>query len=147
MYHVERVGEMPIVREQSEDLERKTLFEILNSLLKNKKYLNVTNEVRVSKWFGIKILEMSQDGSTGDMVCINRIEMQEKGSGKGTDLMELICEWADKNKVTLTLTPSTSFGATSTTRLIGFYKKFGFILNKGRNSNFATRQAMYRIPK
>ena len=147
MHNVKSVGEIPIVRKQSEDLERKTLFEILNSLLKNKKYLNVTNEVRVSKWFGIKILEMTQDGSTGNIICINRIEMQEQGNGRGTALMELICEWADKNKVTLTLTPSTSFGATSTTRLIGFYKRFGFVLNKGRNSNFATRQAMYRIPK
>ena len=42
-------------------------------------------------------------------------------------------------------TPSSDFGS-SKTRLTKFYKRFGFVNNKGRNKNFAFKDTMIRNP-
>ena len=141
MTHIRKIDEM------MEYPESNKLTDILDILINNGKYVKVTNCDDAGKDFGIKILEMSQDGHDGKMFCINRIETETQGNRLGTRLMEEICKWADNNLATLTLTPSTSFGATSTERLARFYKRFGFVQNAGRNSNFATRQSMYRNPE
>lgn len=141
MIHIRKIDEMTRYPESD------GLTDILDILINNGKYVKVTNRDDAGKDFGIKILEMSQDGHDGNMFCINRIETETHGNGIGTRLMEEICKWADNNLATLTLTPSTSFGATSTERLVRFYKRFGFVQNTGRNSNFATRQSMYRNPE
>jgi len=60
--------------------------------------------------------------------------------------MKSIINLADQQERILVLTPSTDFGASSTERLKKFYKKFGFIENKGRNKDFAISQTMYRNP-
>lgn len=148
MPHVKRIWEMKCPVKCAYQNNQNGLFCVLNMLLDGKtNYVYVTNKDEVGKVFDINVLEMSKDGHDGYMVCVDRIEMETQGSGSGSALMELVCKWADQNKVTLTLTPSTSFGATSTQRLVNFYKRFGFVLNKGKQSNFKTRQAMYRTPK
>jgi predicted GNAT family N-acyltransferase len=72
---------------------------------------------------------------------------KERGSGMGTEAMQDMIDFADQNKKTITLSPSTDFGATSVSRLKDFYKRFGFVENKGRNKDFTIRESMYRLPK
>lgn len=45
------------------------------------------------------------------------------------------------------LTPSKDFGGTSVKRLTDFYKRFGFVENKGKNKDFTIRDTMYRVPE
>lgn len=74
------------------------------------------------------------------------IPKEVRNLGTGTKIMNEIITYADKNDRLITLTPSTDYGATSVSRLKEFYKKFGFIENKGRNKNFEISQTMYRVP-
>lgn len=81
-----------------------------------------------------------------DKISIDLIVAKEKGTGKGTELMKALCEYADKNNKIIILTPSDEFGS-SKSNLIKFYKKFGFIENKGSNKIFGIFEEMYRNPK
>lgn len=56
--------------------------------------------------------------------------------------MNEICDFADKNKLRIALTPSSDFGG-SKTRLIQFYKNFGFKNYKG----YEFRESMIRVPQ
>lgn len=69
-----------------------------------------------------------------------------RNQGQGTEVMERIIEWADKNKTTILLTPSKDFGASSINRLVRFYRQFGFIKNKGKNKNYEYSELMFREP-
>ena len=72
---------------------------------------------------------------------------KSRGSGIGSQAMQLLTKYADDTNQTITLTPSKDFGASSVTRLVEFYKKFGFVLNKGKNKNYQISEVMYRLPK
>jgi len=78
---------------------------------------------------------------------LDKIVAQQKNEGVGTKTMNDLVDWADENDITVALTPSTSFGATSVNRLKDFYKKFGFVENKGRNKIWNTTASMIREPK
>jgi ribosomal protein S18 acetylase RimI-like enzyme len=71
----------------------------------------------------------------------------QRGQGLGTKAMEDVIARADAEGKRVVLSPSTEYGATSVTRLKDFYKRFGFVENKGRNKNYAVSQTMYRDPK
>ena len=66
-----------------------------------------------------------------------------RGQGKGSEIMYMVCDYADEKQKPLYLTPDTSFGATSVDRLKRFYKKFGFTKNK----DFKVRHSMVRYPQ
>ena len=68
----------------------------------------------------------------GDYLELGKIIIpkQERGSGKGSDIMQKIVDYADSVGKDLRLTPSSDFGATSTARLKKFYQRFGFEKNK-----------------
>lgn len=70
-----------------------------------------------------------------------------RGQGLGTYAMKRLTDYADQTGQQITLTPSTDFGASSVKRLIAFYKRFGFVLNKGRHKDFRISELMYRDPK
>lgn len=140
MIHIKRIDEMQDITDKTD------LTLTLNRFIKDEKYIRITDKDLIGNELGIKLLEMSKDGSYGDIICINHIETKTHNIGNGTRIMEIICEWADDNSITLSLTPSTDFGATSLSRLYNFYKKFGFVKNTGKHSNFNTKQSMYRPP-
>lgn len=83
-----------------------------------------------------------------NIIDISKIVVSEnkQGSGVGTQAMQSIINYADAKGKRVELTPSKDFGATSVERLKNFYKKFGFVENKGRNKDFSTRNTMYRNP-
>ena len=81
-----------------------------------------------------------------DKISIDLIIAAEKNTGTGTKLMQDICDYADKERKTIILSPSDEFGGNKK-RLIQFYKRFGFVENKGKNKEFLIFESMYRLPK
>jgi len=77
---------------------------------------------------------------------LSRIVVPEKNQGVGTAIMKDIADYADRTGQTITLTPSKGFGGSSVSRLKDFYRRFGFVENKGKNKNFEYRDTMYRSP-
>jgi GNAT superfamily N-acetyltransferase len=86
----------------------------------------------------------------GDIVLeYLQVLQRDQGQGKGTEAMRRLCAYADKWHKRILLTPSeknTATGTSSRSRLVKFYRQFGFKLNRGRDRDFTTRAAMIRPP-
>ena len=84
-----------------------------------------------------------------NVLSLDKIIVPEgnRGEGIGSNVMQDLIDYADKNNLKIILTPSKDFGATSVTRLKKFYKQFGFIDNKGKNRDFSHKESMYRNPE
>ena len=82
------------------------------------------------------------------ILTLSKIVVPEelRDQGIGSKAMERIIKYADDNGKIIALTPDDAFGG-SKTRLIKFYKRFGFVMNKGRNKNYSTRELMIRKPQ
>ena len=80
-------------------------------------------------------------------LILSKIVINEncRNEGIGTKVMNDLINYADKNNQIVALTPSKDFGG-SVNRLIQFYKRFGFKMNKGANKNFEFRDTMLRYP-
>lgn len=83
----------------------------------------------------------------GNRVEINALRALYPGQGDGTRLLSDLTAVADIKGWTLTLTPDTGLGATSVRRLKRFYKRFGFVENKGKNTDFTISDSMLRLPQ
>ncbi len=81
-------------------------------------------------------------------IVLNKIELEkeDRKKGNGTRAMQKIVDYADQVGKRIELTASTDFGGSSVGRLKDFYKRFGFVENKGKNKDFSTRETMYREP-
>lgn len=84
----------------------------------------------------------------GDVITLSRIVVpeSERGAGKGTAAMQALIDYADSTGQHIALTPSSDFGGNKK-RLTDFYKRFGFVENKGKNRAFSTSESMYRQAK
>jgi GNAT superfamily N-acetyltransferase len=100
-----------------------------------------------------QILKEAQDANVkldlyekNGIVNLSRIVVpkEQRQSGIGSQIMKDLAAYADANNAKITLSPSTDFGATSVSRLKDFYKKFGFVENKGKNKDFSISETMYR---
>lgn len=82
------------------------------------------------------------------VITLSRVEVPKakQGGGIGTEFMRELTSYADSTGQTVALTPSKDFGATSVQRLKEFYKRFGFVENKGKNKDFAISESMIRQP-
>jgi hypothetical protein len=74
------------------------------------------------------------------------ISEDQRNKGTGTKMMNEVIAFADSKGLTIALTPSKSYGATSVERLKSFYKGLGFVENKGSNKDFSTKQSMLKLP-
>lgn len=74
------------------------------------------------------------------------VPKDSRNEGKGSEVMEAIIKHADSVGKTITLSPSNDFGGTKS-RLINFYKRFGFVENSGKNKDYSISETMYRLPK
>jgi GNAT superfamily N-acetyltransferase len=81
------------------------------------------------------------------ILFIGKIVVSEdnRGQGLGSKAMEDLVDFADARGYQLQLTPSDAWGS-SVEGLRKFYKKFGFVENKGKNKNFEVSNEMYRNP-
>jgi predicted GNAT family N-acyltransferase len=75
------------------------------------------------------------------------VPKQHREKGIGSSVMNKLKGFADNNKSRITLTPSTDFGGSSVNRLKKFYKKHGFVENKGKNKDYSVSDSMYRNPE
>jgi hypothetical protein len=81
----------------------------------------------------------------GNILTLSKISVPKEFRKKGhadaymNDLVKL----ADEEGKAIALTPSDSFGANKN-KLSRWYKKHGFVPNKGRNKDFSTRESMIR---
>lgn len=93
---------------------------------------------------GLK-LDLIGNGST---VTLSRIVIPEgdRSAGAGSRAMQEIVDWADANGKKIALTPSADFGGNKK-RLGEFYKRFGFVDNKGKNKDFEVSESMVREPR
>lgn len=80
----------------------------------------------------------------GDYLVLSSIKVpkSQRGLGLGTKAMEDIVEYADREGIDIYLTPDTSFGASSISRLKKFYQRFGFKMKP--RSDFRSRNSMVR---
>ena len=74
------------------------------------------------------------------------VPKEKRGEGIGSEFMSDLISHADRKGKRIVLTPATDFGASSVARLKEFYKRHGFVENKGKNKDFSIRHAMYRMP-
>lgn len=82
-----------------------------------------------------------------DKIIIHMLKAITPGEGTGSILMKYICAYADQNNKIVLLTPEKIQGTTSVSMLIDFYKRFGFVVNKGKDKDFSISYGMYRLPK
>ncbi|MCJ0764160.1 GNAT family N-acetyltransferase [Variovorax terrae] len=71
------------------------------------------------------------------------VSQASRGRGAGTRAMQALVKYADATGQHIALSPSADFGGNKA-RLAEFYKRFGFIENKGKNRAFKTTESMYR---
>jgi len=91
-------------------------------------------------------IDIYGDANRGYELGRIQVPKDQQSSGVGSQVMNDLIAAADAEGAKISLTPDTSFGGTSVSRLKDFYKKFGFVENKGRNKDFSTRNTMYRDP-
>lgn len=79
-------------------------------------------------------------------ISIDMIKVPNKRQGVGSQIMSAITNECDKYGVVCSLSPVQDYG-TPKAPLIKFYKKFGFVFNKGKNKDFRFMYTMLRQPK
>lgn len=82
----------------------------------------------------------------GDRIILSKLVVEEKKKGLGTAFMEGLVTLADQEHRVISLTADDGFGATSVDRLKRFYKRFGFIENRGGRRDFSISENMIRRP-
>jgi predicted GNAT family N-acyltransferase len=83
--------------------------------------------------------------NTPHYIELSKIEIpkEKRGEGIGTEVMQIIIDFANKENKPIFLTPSKDFGATSVARLEKFYKSLGFVKNTDKS---LTRNTMVKYP-
>lgn len=90
---------------------------------------------------GVSVAATERDGAINLAKIV--VPEAERGTGKGTAAMQALLDYADRTGQRIDLTPSADFGGNKK-RLIDFYKRFGFVENKGAAKDFTISEAMYR---
>ena len=98
------------------------------------------------KYSGIRIYIFDSRGDIKlDSIIIPK-HLQNQGIG--TQILNEITEFADSKNKRLILSPAQQdkiHGTTSRGRLVKFYKRFGFVENKGKD--FSISESMFRISR
>ena len=103
---------------------------------------NYLNDKFSEYLIGLDIYEDSKS------IKLSRIVIKDefRESGIGSKIMNTLVDYADNNSKIITLTPSSDFGGNKN-RLIQFYTRFGFKLNKGIYKSYEYMDLMIRYPK
>lgn len=104
------------------------------------KEVNNVNSIK-DKYKDKANIAIRQDKS-GNIV-LDKIKITDQGTGVGTSFMTDLVDLADIKGSTIALTPSGDFGG-NVKRLKEFYKRFGFVENKGKNKDYEISETMYR---
>lgn len=100
---------------------------------------------------GLEQLFLSYDPRRNLLKLDNIIVPQDgRKQGTGSAALQAITQFADANGLRMALTPGLQddrHGTTSRARLVRFYKRFGFVENKGRSKDFTIGEGMIREPQ
>ena len=105
-------------------------------------------EGRLEKKYNLRTLWLHLQDN--DLLKLGQIKVyaKDRGRGIGTKVMSEISAYADKHDLIIALTPSPEKDTVrAKNKLIRWYKKMGFVPNKGRNKDFRTRETMLRFPR
>ena len=69
-----------------------------------------------------------------------------RNEGYATQVMNQIIDYANQKGSTIILTPDPYFKNITKNNLIDWYKKFGFVMNRGKNKDFTHREMMHKLP-
>jgi len=72
------------------------------------------------------------------------VPQDQRNKGIGSKVMQDLIKYAQQNNKDIFTTPSSDFGG-SKSRLVQFYKSFGFKNNKGSNRDFRSKESMVRL--
>jgi GNAT superfamily N-acetyltransferase len=112
--------------------------------------INDLQKEMINKYPQLKTLFLFEDNDTISLDMIE-VELNERKKGIGSEIMQEIVDYADRNGKEVVLVPAVKddlHKTTSRSRLVKFYKRFGFVENKGRNKDFTKKGgSMYRLPK
>jgi GNAT superfamily N-acetyltransferase len=97
---------------------------------------------------GLEDLWLSSPPGTGGAIELHVIKVAEplRHEGRADRALEAICELADREGRTVVLTPSSDFGS-SKRRLERWYRRHGFVSNRGRAKDYRFRATMIRRPR
>ena len=123
---------------------------MINKLLENKiAVFESTLTILHSK---LNKVGMYYDRNNGSLFLSDLyVKEEHRGTGVGTKVMNSIIKFADTENLPIVLIPEPDDDNISPKKLMDFYKKFGFIINKGKRMDytfsmpFAT--TMYRTPR
>ena len=104
-------------------------------------------DIKYGKQFNEEV-EVSLHGDAKKGYVLSKIEVSgdERNAGQGTKAMQDIVDRMDREGAIIALTPDSAFGGNKN-RLIKFYKRFGFVPNKGMNKDYRFRETMIRYPQ
>ena len=80
-------------------------------------------------------------------ISINNLVVKQnlRNKGIGQSILNDIMDYADKTNKTITLTPTSEY--LTKNKLINWYKRNGFVENKGKNTDFSISDTMYKLPE
>lgn len=107
---------------------------------------------RVMDAYGLERFNLHMDRQGNIELASIQLAKDAQGSGAGTHAMKALVDFADQNQSLIWLSVAekdSKTGTTSKGRLKKFYKRFGFVENKGRNKRFdlSLYANMYREPR
>lgn len=91
---------------------------------------------------GLKLWISDRD----DYSVLDQIVVPQRNRGTGTEVMQALVDEADRQGLTLALSPSEDYGG-SYARLRRFYRRFGFTPNAGRSIDYEIGEDMVRRPQ
>lgn len=91
---------------------------------------------------GEAVVEVYTDGANG----IRLSDITSNTPGHGTKAMQLLCDLADKHKVTITLYAK-GYADTPSSKLVEWYKRFGFVVDEEYFPDNDDEAEMIRHPK
>lgn len=127
----------------------KTLDHVAQSyvqMLTESDAINIENFSKKWKDVGVEHFVFHRKHNNTIHLSTIKVPVEHQRKGIGTQFMQDLTQHADKLGATITLSPSTDFGA-SKSRLIKFYKNHDFVENKGRNKDYTLSDTMYRLPQ
>lgn len=122
----------------------KVLYKLLDLFLDCDEDSVIFDDEKLRDLYHIANMSISLEIETG-YIKLDHITINGHNQGYCTQFMKDLCSWCDLNNRILTLTPVNDFGS-HLGRLKKFFKRFGFIENKGSNFNNKIKDTMYRKP-
>lgn len=83
------------------------------------------------------------------MIFMLIVKKENQKKGTGSEALRRLVDFADQHGKRIILSPAEpddDWGTTSRSRLVKFYKRFGFYENKGRKKDFSISNSMIREP-